>query len=67
MIARPTKVEDSVINVDLHSIIIRIVKNKLTLLLIVFIAAKKVILPVNARLTRKGYIEKVAHVSDVDP
>lgn len=64
-IVRPTRVEGSAINVDHHSTIIKIAKNKLTLLLIVSIVVKKVILPVNVLPTRKDCIGKEAHVSDV--
>lgn len=65
MIALPTKVEDSATNVDLQNITIKIVRNKLTALLIVSIAVKRAILPVNVLPTKKDSIEKVAPVLDV--
>jgi hypothetical protein len=61
-IAQLIKEEDFVINVDQINITIKIVRNKLMNLLIVFIVGKKVILPENVLAMKKVFIEKVVHV-----
>lgn len=64
---QPIKVEDSVINVALANIIIKIAKKKLMILPTVFIVEKKVILQENALTIKKVFIEKVDHVLVVAP
>ena len=60
------KEEDFATSVALANIIIKIAKNKLINLLIVFIVVKKDILLENAQIIKKGFIEKEDHVLDVD-
>lgn len=65
-IAQQTRVEDSVINVDLQTITIETVQNKHMNLLIVSIVVRKGILQDNVPIMRRVCIEKEVHALVVD-